>query len=108
MSADDHRPVGVIVHPNYLHIRSNYLLADFSTWLRQVQAAIPADCLGAATLQIEGDSDDGYVLTIKYERPPTDDDIAARKARQLANDVAKEQHERRTLAALKAKYELGT
>ena len=77
-------------------------------YLTDVLNAIPAEYRDTARLEI--DSVGGYggehhaEVAVYYERPETDEELAERKAEAKASKAAEEERERRTLAALQAKY----
>lgn len=66
-------------------------LAIAIVWLQAKLSSVPAEFRDKATIELEGDYDGGSpTLTIEYQRPPTDDEVTARRAeyhKRLERDV---------------------
>ena len=77
-------------------------------WFSGKLEAIPAEYRATAKVEIESVAsyeDSHYAhIVIYYDRPETDDEMAAREAEELRHQEAQKAQELRTLAALKAKY----
>jgi hypothetical protein len=61
-------------------------------WLQSKLDSVPDEFKGSVTIEMESDSDCGPVaLTLAYQRPPTDDEVAARHAeyrKRTERDIA--------------------
>jgi hypothetical protein len=82
-------------------------LADF---FAHIAANVPLEHMPSARATFQrGYGDDNSQFGVWYTRPETDEELAARLANEAAMKAAtlemEEQHERETLARLKAKYE---
>lgn len=77
-------------------------------WFAVKLAEIPAEYRAGAKIYIDSRSsyeDSSYArIEIYYDRPETDDEMAAREAEERRRQEAQKAQEIRTLAALKAKY----
>ncbi len=88
---------------------SDDTLLEVRDWLDQILAKIPEDYRGAA--KIEVDSVGGYEgehhteITVYYDRPENDKEIAARLREERAAAARQEAKERAAFEALKRKYE---
>lgn len=83
-------------------------LDTFIDDLIRYRAAIPAPYKGYILVDISGgyDNSSSYVsLTVRYDRPETDEEQAARIEPEKNNQRATEEQELTQLAYLKAKYE---
>lgn len=82
--------------------------AGFLEWFQERISRIPAEYLANATVEIGTQSgyygDSTACIEITYRRPETDEQYAARLARDEAQRRSRTEQEKATLAALLAKY----
>lgn len=85
---------------------------DFILWFQEKLNSIPEE--HRPTARVELDSHSGYedshfvAIKIDYARMETDEEFAWRKAQTNEREREREMAERRTLAALQAKYRTST
>ena len=82
--------------------------AGFVAWFQERIDRIPAEYRSTATIELDTQSgyygDSSVSIEITYRRPETDEQFAARLARDEAQKRSRMEQDRDTLAALLAKY----
>lgn len=80
-------------------------LNDCIDSLIAIRDAIPEDCRGEATIEIDNGYDNYFFFEIKYERPATAKEIEENAKRLAASAAEQEALERAQFERLKARFE---
>lgn len=102
---DPRKPRTMVIEVFSEIAETSWPVADFLDQITKGIERIPPEYREAATVELVGDYDECSRLALKYSRPETEQEIAARVAAALAYAKSKQAQERATYEALKRKFE---